>query len=338
MKAYQLLMSAMMLCGGMAAAAWDDGGYAAYTDENATPYSEEVLVYDEPAGVDPMYSTPSINSSSAYVGQHAFVPNDFYFEYLGKMSISGPGGGALRVTNAFITMPFTNPKTAVWRGWHLDAKLSARFTHIHASGSAVVDEDRLYTVGMNVAVSHAVGQRSQVQIGFTPQLSTDFDVMSSHNFFWGGYVAYSSKVSDRFQYTLGLAFMPDFYEYYVFPVLNVRWRYAPTWEMRIQASRLSAVNVASERFQWGPFFQWNSGVWNVHRKGETQQFRMTNCIMGMGAEYNMTIRSAKLQLMGDLGMTFNNTFRVRDKHGDDTLEKYRTHPGLYARLGIQLQF
>ena len=60
--------------------------------------------------------------------------------------------------------------------------------------------------------------------------------------------------------------------------------------------------------------------------------------MGMGAEYNMTIRSAKLQLMGDLGMTFNNTFRVRDKHGDDTLEKYRTHPGLYARLGIQLQF
>ncbi|MBQ1960784.1 MAG: hypothetical protein II349_04600 [Akkermansia sp.] len=210
MKAYQLLMSAMMLCGGMAAAAWDDGGYAAYTDENATPYSEEVLVYDEPAGVDPMYSTPSINSSSAYVGQHAFVPNDFYFEYLGKMSISGPGGGSLRVTNAFITMPFTNPKTAVWRGWHLDAKLSARFTHIHASGSAVVDEDRLYTVGMNVAVSHAVGQRSQVQIGFTPQLSTDFDVMSSHNFFWGGYVAYSSKVSDRFQYTLGLAFMPTF--------------------------------------------------------------------------------------------------------------------------------
>lgn len=337
MKAYQLLMSALMMCGGMAAAAWEDG-YDAYAGGEAGLTSEEVLMFDEPAGVDPMYSTPSVNSSAAYSGQHAFVPNDFYFEYLGNMSISGPEGGHLRVSNIFLTIPFTNPEKAVWKGWHLDAKLSTRLTHIHSSGSAVVDEDRLYTVGMNVAVSHAIGQRAQIQFGFTPQLSTDFDVMSSHNFFWGGYMAYSAKVNDQFNYTVGFAFMPDYYENYVFPVLNVRWRYAPTWEMRIQASRLSAVSVASQRFHWGPFFQWNSGVWTVHRKSVTQQFRMTNCIIGMGAEYNMTPGASKVMLLGDLGMTFNNTFRIRDKHGDHTLEKYRTHPGLYARLGIQVHF
>ena len=336
MKATRLLMSALMVCGGMASAAWDDE-YGTYAGERVMPGSEEVLVFDEPAGVDPMYSTPSFNSSAAYSGQHAFVPNDMYFEYLGNMTLSGQGAH-VRVSNVFLTMPFTNPKTAVWRGWHLDAKLSARMTYIHTTGNNALDEERLYTVGMNVAVSHAIGQHAQFQLGFTPQFSTDFDVMSSQNFFLGGYMAYSMKANERFSYTVGLAFMPDYYKNYVFPVLNVRWRYAPNWEMRVQASRLSAVNVTSQRFQWGPFFQWNSGMWTVHRKGETQQFRMTNCIMGVGAECNLTPGSTKVLLLGDLGMTFYNTFRVRDKKGDHTLEKYHSHPGLYGRLGIQVHF
>lgn len=335
MRAYQLLLSLLMGGMSLAIAAWEDA-YDSY-GAGAGLSSEEVLLFDEPSGVDPMYSTPSVNSSASYSGQHAFVPNDFYFEYLGNMSISGHGG-RLRVSNIFVTLPFTNPKTAVWRGWHLDAKLSARLTNIHSSGNHVVDEDRLYTVGMNVSVSHTIGQHAQIQFGLTPQFSTDFDVMSSNNFYWGGYMAYSMKPNDRFYFTIGVACMPDYYEYYVFPVLNVCWRYAPTWEMRIQASRLSAVNVASQRFQWGPFFQWNTGLWTVHRKGMTQQFRMTNCIVGMGAEYNLTPGSSKVMLLGDLGMTFYNTFRVRDKDGEHTLEKYRTHPGLYARLGLQVHF
>ncbi len=336
MKAKNLLMSSLFVCAGIASAASWDEGYDPYVG-GAGLSSEEVLVFDEPAGVDPMYSTPSVNSSASYSGQHAFVPNDFYFEYLGNMSINGQGG-RLRVSNVFVTIPFTNPKEAVWRGWHLDAKMSARLTNIHSSGAHVVDEDRLYTLGMNVSVSHAIGQRAQLQLGFTPQFSTDFDVMSASNFFWGGYVAYSMKANEKFHFTVGVAVMPEFYEYSVFPVFNVCWRYAPYWEMRVQASRISAVNVTSERFQWGPFFQWNSGVWTVHRKGQTQQFRMTNCIAGMGAEYNLTPGTTKVMLLGDLGMTFYNTFRVRDKDGDHTLEKYRTHPGLYARLGIQVHF
>lgn len=328
-------LTAVMLsaCAGVAGAAWEEG-YDPYTMA-PTPV-EETFVFDDGTGVEPIYSTPG-TSTSAGVAQHAFVPNDVYFEYLGNMSISGQGG-RVRVSNVFVSMPLISSGRVSWGGWHLDAKASARLTWLDTSGQNILDEDRLYTVGMNVSVSHAVGRNGQFRVGFTPQLSSDFDVMSADNFYWGGYVAYSSKAGDRLRYTLGLALMPDFYENYVFPVMNISWRYAPAWEMRVQASRISAVCVARQNFEWGPFFQWNSGIWTVHRKGQTRQFRMTDCIAGMGGNYMVNTGRFRMNLLGDLGMTFYNTFRVRDKHGDRTFEKYRTHPGLYLRLGVQVQF
>jgi len=317
--------------------AWDDSydplSEPSYAD-GAAYSSEETLTFEEPLGVDPIYSTPSATTEPS--GRSRTFAPDFYLEYLGKMSISGQSART-QVTNAFFAVPLT--RRPAWGRWRFDAKASGRVTWINTCGHDVIDEDTLYTLGLHAALSYQTTANSSVQLGFTPQLSSDLDVMSSQNFYWGGYAAFSAKYSDHLSYTAGLALMPDYYDRYVFPVFNLNWRYAPAWELQVQASRVSVVNVASERFHWGPFFQWNAGIWTVHRHGRTQQLRMTNCIAGFGTSYDAKLRSGTtLHFVGDVGTAFYNTFRVRDKHGDHTLERYRTHPGWYARLGVQVRF
>ncbi len=336
MKPLQLLAGMATLLAATAGATtnWDD----AYVDPNA-PFMEPVADdgFDAAPGVDPIYSTPSIYEDTGH-RYPVFVPNDVYVEYLGNMTFNG-GYGHVRITNASLSMPFVNPRRAVLGGWHLDVKGAARLTWLDCEGRNLLDEDNLYTIGVQAVVSHKVGQGSQVQLGFTPQFSTDCDVMSHHNFFLGGYAAFSSKAGERLRYTLGLAYMPDYYRSVVLPVLNLHWRYNPAWELRVEGARFSTVCVAHERFQWGPFFQWNTGVWAVHRDRQTQQFRMTNCILGMGANYGHRMGSgATLSVFGDLGFTFNNVFRIRDASGDHTLEKFRAHPGLYTRFGLRYAF
>ncbi len=335
------LVSAALLCPAAYAATWDEGSdpYAYQVGLGGDIYSggEE---YEAGMGVDPIYSTPSSYEAAPSGGARRphFAPNDAYAEYFGNMSISGQSART-ELVNAVLTLPIVDPRRAAWRGWHLDVKATARLTWINTSGDDVLDEDDLYTIGVRAALAHSVGSASQFQLGVTPQVSTDFDVMTHDNFYWGGYVAFSSKAGDAFRYTVGVAYMPDYYRSPLLPLLSLQWRYNPSWELRVMASRVSAVCVAHERFQWGPFFQWNSGAWTVQRYGQTRQFRMTNCIAGVGATYDLKLDTGTtISLLGDLGGTFYNTFRVRDRDGDHTLEKYRAHPGLYARVGVQVAF
>ncbi len=319
---------------------WDDAcGQPSAPQESPTYGAVDAGfdLYDDGLGVDPVYSTPSIYEESGN-SYPRFVPNDVYAEYLGNMSFNG-GHGRVQVVNTVMTIPFVNPRNKAWWGWHLDVKGSVRATWLDCEGRNLLDEDNLYTIGLHATVSRKLGRVSQLQLGFTPQYSSDFDVMSHHNFYVGGYAAFSVKASDALLYTVGIAYMPDYYRSIVLPLVSLHWRYAPAWELRMEGMRLSTVCVAGERFQWGPFFQWNTGVWTVHRDRSTQQFRMNNALIGMGATYASKLASGTtLSFLGDLGCSFNNIFRVRDASGEHTLEKYRAHPGLYARLGFRVAF
>ncbi len=315
---------------------WDDA-YASPESPYLAPVGDDGLGYDAGLGVDPIYSTPTIYEET---GERtpSFIPNDVYVEYFSRSSFNG-GHGSVQVVNAFMTAPFVNPKRAAWRGWHLDVKGTARLTWLDCEGRNLIDEDNLYTLGLQATVARRLGRVTQLQLGVTPQFSTDFDVMSHHNFYVGGYAAFSVKANDKLRYTIGIAYMPDYYRSLVLPVLSLQWRYHPAWELRVEGARLATVCVAHERFHWGPFFQWNTGVWTVHRERQTQQLRMTNCILGLGATYDVKLASGgMLSFLGDLGGTFNNVFRVRDASGEHTLEKYRAHPGLYGRLGLRFAF
>ncbi len=348
MKPLSLFAGMCALSAGAACAAtyaWDDAYNTPQADPYATvdpdpymaPVGEDGLGYDAGLGVDPVYSTPTMYEETG-MRTPSFIPNDVYMEYLGNMKFNG-GRGRVEVMNAVVTIPFVNPQRAAWRGWHLDAKATARITWLDCEGRNLLDEETLYTIGMQATVARSIGKASQVQLGVTPQFSTDFDLMTHHNFYVGGYLAFSVKANETLRYTVGIAYMPDYYRNLVLPVLSLQWRFNPAWELRVEGARISAACVANEHFQWGPFFQWNTAVWTVHRQRQTQQFRMSNCILGLGGIYDRKLRNGStLSFLADAGCAFNNIFRIRDASGEDTLEKYRTHPGFYGRLGFRFVF
>lgn len=333
MKSFLPLLLLAGISAGFVQADWQEpySGQSAYQVDDSN-------VFDEGTTVDPLYSTPAHDAYSPPARQrHPFVPDDCYMEYIGKMSLSSQSARA-QVMNFYLTMPLLDPSRASWGNWHAEARLSARVTCVDTQGHDVLDVSHLYTIGLRAGVARRLGQYSQFQIGLCPQLSSDFDVMSSDNFFWGGYAAFSSCTSERFQYTVGLALIPDYYSGWVVPLFNLTWKYRPGWELRLRASRLSAINKVGDHLEWGPFFQYNAGVWTVRRRGITQQFRMTNCIAGIGGQYDFTPQTTHITLLADIGTAFYTTFRVRDKDGDHTREKYRGHPSLYLRGGLHMQF
>lgn len=332
MRCFSIIL-VILLQIGLASADWYDGIDVAPDGAE----DDGVFRFDDASGVEPLYSTPNANTETSGK-QRAFIPNNAYLEYFGNMSLSGQSA-RLQVFNAYLALPLTSPERAALWGWHLDATASLRVTWLDSTGERVLDENRLYSLGIQAGLSHKLGQRSQIQFGGIGLYSSDFDVASADNFYLGCYAAFSSQYGDRLRYTVGMAFMPDFYENYVYPMMNVAWRYDPQWELNIQASRLSLLQVSHEKFHWGPFLQWNASRWTVRRNRHTEQFRMTGLIIGCGATYDAaTASGARVSLLGDLGCSFYNTFRICDKKGHHTLEKYHAHPGLYARVGVQLLF
>ena len=296
--------------------------------------------FSEPLSFDPVYSTPTAPTTSPSApGMTPFIPTSGFIEFIGQSHIKGHSGSKLNIINAYLTLPLVNPQNATLWGWHLDVRANGRVTWLRTRGPNLIDESTLYTLGLQSSVYRQIGSKMQVILGATPQMSSDLDTFGSSSWYFGFYGGIGYNFSDNLRMTLGIAYMPRYYDNDFMLLWALNWKIAPTWEARVQSSRFSLVNTASQRFEWGPFFQWNSSIWTVKRKRQTQQFRMTNCIVGLGTQYNLTPNSGKhIMLTGDIGTTFYNTMRVRDKDGNHTLEKYRSNSGLYLRLGAEVRF
>lgn len=302
---------------------------------------------DDTAGYDPYMLPPDVpqaegsgftyappsNSYLPYV-----IPNELYYELLGPMK-ADVGGSHLSMTNVKLTIPLSDPHRSGWGSWHFDAKIGVRMTWIESTGTNLIDLEHLYTVSGVVGVSRRLGPNGALSIGVTPQYSSDADQSSAHSFYFGGYAAYSARVNESFTYSVGIACMPDYSNTWVLPLFQFSWQATPTWRLKFESTRLSYDNVASERFHWGPFFQFISGTWAVNRHRRTEQFRWSSCAMGMGAAVNLTPRhETKVYLKTDVGFTFANEAKFRTKNGNHDLESYDFDPGFYLRIGLDMRF
>ncbi len=291
--------------------------------------------WNEPASVSAHYGDPTTENPNAL---RSFVPIDGYFEYMGQRSLDDHNT-RVETISAYLNLPIISPNSARWRDLHFNLTANMRVTWFNTSGQDVIDETVLYTMGFNGTMLYNLNQKGQIVFGLSPQISSDLDVLSSHDFFIATYLGYRFKVGENFRATLGLSWMPNYYSEDFLPFVDISWKFNPNWELRAKAARLSVVNVANPRFEWGPFIEMNSNVWTIKRRRETQQLRTRSILLGVGSQFVINPNGkTPIYLMGDLGFSVANKIEFTDKSGDHKIERYDTDTGLYARLGFELKY
>lgn len=319
----------------------------------STGYAASEMMNDS-AGYDPYMMSPTepdnYSTAPAETGEFSYslpvaspdfpyiLPNEFSYEHLGSMK-ADRGGSHLSLTNVKLSIPLADPHRSGWSTWHLDAKISLKMTWVNSSGKDLIDLNRLYTVAPLVGLSRKIGSYGMLSVALTPQFSSDFDTSSSHNFYFGGFAAYSGALSESFTFSAGVACLPDYSNTWFVPLVQFKWKVLPVWQLKLENTRLSFDNVASSRFEWGPFIGISSGTWTVNRHKRTEQFRWSSGVAGLGAAFNLTpAKQTKFLLRTDVGFSFANKAKFRTKNGKHTIDSYDYDPGFYLKAGLDVRF
>lgn len=292
------------------------------------------LSFDTPMPVYPSYSTPTSTSNSL----EKFIPTSIILEHYGQQNVKRHDSH-MSCTNLYVAAPILRPENTSLGKWNIDMKVNARITWFDSDGASFLGERNLYTVGLQTSAIRSIAQGKQFILGLAPQISSDFDLISHDIFYFGAYAAYAQTVNDRLKYTVGLSYMPRYYENSILPLFAINWKVSNNYELRMEAARLSLINVSRDNFQWGPFLQFNTSVWTVRHDATTKQMRQSSVVLGLASQYGMgDKKSTSYHILADIGVTVDNQIKIQTSNGDRTLEKFETSPGLYARLGFEIRF
>ncbi len=320
----------------------------------------EVLEFTGSSGIDPVYSSPtSLSSEELFVYDDQMYTTDWQgnssppshvphvqrkasavFEYFAQQDFRA-ADGKFSYANVYLTLPLVNPQRYEYRGWHLDVSLNVRATFFDVSGIDLINEEDLYTAGGIASIFYNIDEKARLTFGVTPQFSSDLNNLSSSNFYFGAFTAFTYKASDKIRVTMGVSYMPDYYSHDIWPLVNISWEVAPKWDLRVQSHRLGLIRKvgARESFEWGPFLQWNHFLWSVKRGGRTDLMRMESLLLGVQAQYNkQTMNGTNMRFYADLGLNFDQEIRFEHKDSGALRERYKADSGLYTRLGMEFSF
>ncbi len=320
----------------------------------------EVLEFSGSSGIDPVYSSPtSLSSEELFVYDDQMYSTNWQgeiyepsnkphiartastaFEYFAQQEFRR-ADGKFSYTNIYFTLPMINPANHQYRGWHVDLSLNVRATFFDVSGEDLIDEEELYTAGVIGSVFYNIDEKARLTFGVTPQFSSDLNNLSSSNFYFGAFAAFTYKANEKIRVTMGVSYMPDYYSDDFWPLVNISWEVAPRWDLRVQSQRLGLVRKfgAQGNFEMGPFLQWNHFFWSVSHQRRTELMRMESVILGVQAQYSKTTMSGRsMRFYADLGLNFDQEIRFEDKNNGALRERYKAESGLYTRLGMEFSF
>ncbi len=296
---------------------------------------------------------PVTNQHQAYATRptlieksHLYRRASVVYEYFGDQQIEH-SAGEFNYSNLYLTVPMRNPRKNAYRGWHFRLSLNSRFTWISESHSKLIDESSLYTISLTPSLIYNIDKKAQFTLGAVPIVSTDFDHLSSSSFYLGAYAALSYRASSKLHIMLGLSYVPDYYTQDFWPLANVNWEIRPSWNLRIQAHRISLLKTFSKTrksgtkfdFGIGPFMQSNTFLWSVKRDRQSQLMRMESFLIGVTGSVSVATRSENLmRFYADLGVNFDQDIRFISKNTGHITEKYQADPGLYLRFGMNFSF
>lgn len=196
----------------------------------------------------------------------------------------------------------------------------------------------LYSFGCNLSAETGLNPYTKALVGISPLFCGDTDLFNGRNLYMNFYGGLAGALSVNFQYMIGLVFAPQNSLAPVLPMVHITWKYAPDWELRVRRMRFSTVNTSVPGLEWGPFAEFNGGIWTLRRDGETQRFRMTHLVLGLGARYEVKREAYSVTGLLDAGVPVYGSYRLYDRHGHRDVERSHSNGGWFVRAGLELTF
>ncbi len=196
----------------------------------------------------------------------------------------------------------------------------------------------LYSFGCNLSAETGLNPYTKALVGISPLFCGDTDLFNGRNLYLNFYGGLAGALSVDFQYMIGLVYAPQNSLAPVLPMVHITWKYAPDWELRVRHMRFSTVNTAVPGLEWGPFAEFNGGIWTLRREGETQRFRMTHLVLGLGARCEVKRESYSVSGLLDAGVPVYGSYRLYDRHGHRDVERSHSNGGWFVRAGLELTF
>lgn len=335
----QLLCAFSLIASGPALAN-TDGSYADYAGASsyeAYPSAQGGYSYN-PAVNDNSYDPVEYDLSGTggtNDGFYKYLPSQSIFEYLGPMKARN-GEGHATLTNWHTRLGLADATSGSWR-FSLDG--TVRLTWFDGDKDAAMDVDRLYTIWLNLSASYKMWGSTYLTFGVNPEFSSDFDSWVARNFSLGGHLLLSSKLNERFKFTVGAGIAPQLGSTPVFPYVGFSWQASPTWLVEMQGTRLSAMNKVTDYFSWGPFVSVVAGSWVVKHNHGHARYQWVSGVAGLATETGLgQWGKVKPKLLLDAGFSFANNAKFKTTNGRHELEEQRFDPGFYLRAGLRFAF
>ncbi len=267
------------------------------------------------------------------------MPSAFSYDFTTSMRERHGGESHFAMHEVSLTVPFADPRRSSVRGWNINAELNTAITFVDAEGTLNLESDTLYKLSLPVSLIRTTAEGHRYIIAASPTLASDLEC-AERCFDLGLFGAYTRKVSETFNFSVGLAVYPRFARQGVIPLFGFEWKPVEDWTIRLKHYRLSAMKSLSERLSAGAFLGAEGGIWAVDTARGSRMLSVRSLVMGVTGEYDFSEPGQRKRIItASLGSTLATSVRFHEWSGDgDADEAHHYRPGLYASFGVDFRF
>ncbi|WP_157772184.1 DUF6268 family outer membrane beta-barrel protein [Lacunisphaera limnophila] len=220
--------------------------------------------------------------------------------------------------------------------WMFSSALSWKRYEFDLTGAVPVPEE-LEEFGLNFMamkdLAQEIGPGWSAMAMLSPSFSSDSGKLSGDSFSLMGFAMIGKEVSPTFSWNVGIVGMSRG-DMKVFPMLGVRWGFAPGWDLQLGFPDTGLSYKFSEALTLKAGAKFHGGTYHVAKApaaglGNTyldfQEIRL-----GLSAEYQF---SRNLSVVVDGGTTANRTFDYYDRN-----MKFDGKAAGYGSFSLKFQF
>ncbi len=268
----------------------------------------------------------------------SILPSYVKASYLSRMS-ERHGGSHMGFQDYTVNVPFTDGRRSHVGKWLYSVQASMSATLMDVGGELDLRRDELWSFSLPVSMVRPLGEKERLMMTAIPRYAGDM-VSSAHAWDLAMAVEYSTKTSDAFSYSIGLAASPRFADYVVVPYITFHYQLSPDWMVRMRGYQLSALYKVNDQLRVGPSMSDEGGVWMVATPRGQRIFRVRSLALAGLVEYDLSSPGKNKRLFNlAMGATLATTAEYCQRSmGRDPIETRHYHPGFYLAGEVDFRF